>query len=506
MLVGGLIALIVALLGGLGFVLLQGGDDTTADDPPDTREEDEEEEEDEPEVTDPPVTDPPVTEPPVTDPPVTDPPVSDPPEPDGSVQNIFVRVEAFDALVADEDLTPTFQELATREGDNPVATTDDVINLCAAMPLDADVNASVEWVRDGTTVLAGDPIDLFAPGDGACLNNSGDPLVAGSYEVSFTDAAGAMSGVALFTVGSETVTQTFVNDTGVEVCSVDAGPTPAGFYQTFELASGASLPVGDSILFDVAAVEHEARAVDCDDNPLESFFFTPSGEDVNLSTGELTNPPPADISDLEFVALDGEIGSLDLAVTSPDDVAEVLDILLTAEDRLRIATTDTALTLCVGWDVPGALEADIVWEFNRVEVARIPAVAEDGRIGGCVPPGGAEFDEGAYQAYLSRGELISTVETYTVGREETQLAFVNDTGVEICEVGFSPTLTNFYTFFVFAESSEFEGALAPGDSFTIVAPFIESDIRGRDCEGNNVSEAFGIPPTDQVLNLTDGQP
>ena len=102
--------------------------------------------------------------------------------------------------------------------------------------------------------------------------------------------------------------------------------------------------------------------------------------------------------------------------------------------------------------------------------------------------------------------MRTAVETFTVGRVQTQLAFRNDTGVSICSVGFSPSLTNWYTYFEFAESADFESALDPGAAFTIVAPLIENDIQAVDCDGNAVAENLGIPPTDQTLNLSTGRP
>ncbi len=501
LLVAGLIALVVALMGALTFVVTQiGGDDEGADDPPDTRPEDEEDEPDD-------------TQPPDTEPPPTDPPT------DGSVDGVFVRIDARTDMIPDEDIQATLAEIGLASGDNPVSTTDAVRNLCAALPIDEPASASAEWTRDSAPISSGVTRVLEAPADGNCINNNGEPLQDGAYEVSFTDNGGGMTTVALFTIGAATVTQSFTNDTEADLCTVDVGPTSAGFYQAFELPSGEPLAPGDSILIDVADVEHEARGLDCDGEPRESFFFTPTDGDVSLTDGSLielvpetttttttTAPPVVELTDFELNSLDGEIGSLDVAIASPAEQAVVLDILASSEERLRLATTDTSLALCAAWPVDGALAADVVWEFNRVEVARLPATVVDGVIGVCVPPGGAEFDEGAYQAYLQRGEIISSVETFTVGREETQLAFRNDTGMEICEVGFSPNLTNWYSFYEFAESSDFEGALQPGDTFTIVAPFIENDIRARDCDGNNVSEAFDIPPTDQLLNLTTGLP
>ena len=93
-----------------------------------------------------------------------------------------------------------------------------------------------------------------------------------------------------------------------------------------------------------------------------------------------------------------------------------------------------------------------------------------------------------------------------MGRVETQLAFRNDTGIAICEVGLSPSLTNWYTFFEFAQAADFESALEPGAAFTITAALIENDVQARDCGGNVVAENFDISPTDQTLNLSSGRP
>ena len=235
------------------------------------------------------------------------------------------------------------------------------------------------------------------------------------------------------------------------------------------------------IIIDIADVEHEARAVDCDGVEFDPVTFIPSDDPVSLSTGAIIPPttiPPPQITDAEVDAIDGEIGSLE---TRSCPARPTRRSCSTCCEPRRIGCRSRRpirrVTLCAAWNVPGPLEADVVWEFNRAEIARFPVTTIDGGIGNCIPPGGAQFDEGAYQVYLQRGDFISAVETFTVGRVETQLAFRNDTGVAICEVGFSPNLTNWYTFFDFAESADFESALEPDAAFTIVAPFIENDIQ-----------------------------
>lgn len=503
LLLGGLVALVVLLLGALGFVVTQtGGDDDDTASPVLSIDLD-----DNPLDTVPVLTVAETTTTTTTTTSTTTTTTTTTPPLDGSVDGVFVRVEAFTAVLGDDEVIATLERVGLGEGNNPVSMVGPVFNLCAAIPVDAPVSASVAWfLQDEPLFDTGDRV-LATPADGSCINNGGEPLGDGAYEVSFTDAAGSTSGVALFTVGADTVEQEFVNDTGIDLCAVELAPSQAGFFQSFELVGGDPLIVDDSILIDMANIEHEVRGIDCNDAPLDGVFFTPGADPISLSTGESVIAAPPEITDSELDVLDGGIGSLDLVVpTGSEDEQTVFDLLLNSEERLRIATEDPSLTLCVAWDVPGPFTGDIVWEFNNAEIARFPVSTLGGQVGRCVPPGGAEFAEGAYQAYLARGEFLSQVETFTVGRAETQLGFINDTGVEVCRVGFSPSLTNWYTFFDFAESSAFESGVAPGEGFTIIAPFLESDIRAIDCDGNQVSEAFSIPPTDQTLSLTTGLP
>ncbi|MFK7917708.1 MAG: hypothetical protein AB8G14_06495 [Ilumatobacter sp.] len=508
LLIGGLIALVLLLVGALGFVFTQtGGDADDADAPAFSVDLDLD---DTPLDTVPVLTLPETTTTTTT---TTSTTTSTTVLANGTVDAVFVRVEAFPAVLSDAELGTTLERVGLADGNNPVSTPDPVLNLCAALPVESPVAATVSWTVDNASLSDGAERVLASPADGNCINNSGEPLAAGAYEVSFTDAAGNMSGVALFTVGAATVEQEFVNDTGIDLCAVELAPSSAGFFQSFEVVGGEPLVAEDSILIDIASVEHEVRGIGCDDVPLESVFTTPTSEPVSLTSGVAVPPvttpppPPPQITDTELDSLDGQIDARGQAF-APGSVEEqnVIDQLLNSDQRLRIATEDVVLALCAAWDVAGPFDGDMVWEFNREQIARFPVSTGGGPVGRCVPPGGDQFPTGAYQVYLERGEFVSQIETFTVGRAETQLGFRNDTGVAVCRVGFSPNLTNWFTFYDFADSSEFDAALTPGEAFTIVAPFIENDIRAFDCDGNQVAEALGIPPTDQTLNLTTGQP
>jgi hypothetical protein len=121
LLVAGLVALVVALVGALAFVVTQIGGDDTAEDPPTTEEEEEEPEDTEPEDTEPDDT--------VASSTTSEPLAS------GTVDGLFVKVEPSAVLIADADIQSTLQRIGAQTDDNPVSTTDDVLNLCAAVPV-----------------------------------------------------------------------------------------------------------------------------------------------------------------------------------------------------------------------------------------------------------------------------------------------------------------------------------------------------------------------------------
>lgn len=437
-------------------------------------------------------------------------PVTDGDAADGSVENAPLNLEALGELIPDADLDGVLQRIGLDEGSAAVAATGPVLNLCAALAIDEPTSVRVEWTRDGSTIVQTPARLLTAPADGHCINNTGEPFASGSYEVSFIDTAGDRSGFALFTVGAAVRSQSLLNDTGRSVCSIELSPLTAGFFQSFEPDSGEPLADRDSIVLDVADVMHEMRAVDCDGSRFETVTVLPSSEPVSLSTGDVVTAPadprPA-FADAELEELDGRIGSLDTAV-EPGAADELIafDVLRDPSARLPVASTDPAVRLCAAWNIPGELQADVVWQFNGDEINRAPTVAVGDGIGSCIPPFGEAFPAGSYQVFLERDGVSSRVQTFTVGRVETQISLLNDTPVEICAVGFSPSLTNFYTYFDVDNSTDFEDVVQPGATFTIPAPFIESDFQALDCAGAVVAESFDIAPTGETVTLVTVQP
>jgi len=138
-----------------------------------------------------------------------------------------------------------------------------------------------------------------------------------------------------------------------------------------------------------------------------------------------------------------------------------------------------------------------VIEFNREIVSSDAVSTPGGNVGLCyTEPNG--FPEGSFQGYLLRGDVKSYVTTVTVGRAPVGLSFYNDLGVPVCDVGISSNLTNFYDMWTF------DTPLAPDEWFQIEAALIENDVTALDCDGNEVSTLSAVPPTDKMLNLSNG--
>ena len=153
------------------------------------------------------------------------------------------------------------------------------------------------------------------------------------------------------------------------------------------------------------------------------------------------------------------------------------------------------------------VQAAVVWEFNQVESARQVVDSVDGTVGAGIEQQGELFRIGSYQVYLAGLNTVTDdAASFTVGREQAEVAFLNDTGVELCEVGFSPTLTNYYTTYLLFDDEGNPDTFAVDSIFTIEAPVAEVDIRTLDCDGNIVTEVLEVQPTAQVDAVSTGQP
>ncbi|MEP4648615.1 MAG: hypothetical protein ABJ314_00395, partial [Ilumatobacter sp.] len=422
----------------------------------------------------------------------------------GSVGSEDVVIAAEAELLDDTQQVARIEELLASTDTPPISTADEVNTLCAGVVVLEPVEASAVWYLDGVEFANSGPMRLDTASAGHCLVGAGAPLAPGTYEVEFVDVRDNTSSKEAFTVGAATVDQVVVNDTGGPICEFDVAPAPALSFSVFEF--NPPLADGEEIVIGVADVELAAQSVDCDGNVLQEFTFTPTADNVGMAAGAVTSSIPATTPD-ELVESFGRLESFDRPLPpSPEQVAAITDIALNS-DVGRIATLDRSLTMCAGFVVPGRFEGDMVWEFNEAVIAVLPVVSDDqGVVGTCITPGGEAFDVGSYQAYLDTPEASSRVQSFTVGRAETVLTFVNDTDAELCEVGFSPLLTRFYSPYFFLDENGVDDPLLPTETFTIPAPLAEVDIEVRDCDGNQVAEARAVAPTDQVVSLLTGLP
>lgn len=500
LLVAALVAVVVALGGALAFVATQGGGgdaegptissgSTSVSEQPGSSA---------PELTTASETSTPESESSVVEPTTTAEPAP------GTVGSQSVSIEAVGEMLDEAQRATRLEALLASSDGLPISTIDDVLTLCAGVVALEPVEASALWSLDGVEIQNSGLQRLEPISAGHCIDEGGAPLASGTYEVRFVDARENTSFTGSFTVGAETVEQVLANDTGVSICEFDVAPTAASFFSVFEF----NPPVAEDaeLVIDVPNVELEAQAVLCDGEVLALFRFTPTADVIGIAAGDATPAVPPTTPEELFDSF-GRLQSFDRPIpTGPERRAAITDIAV-GNDVGRIATLDRSLTLCAGFIVPGTFDGEMVWEFNEIIIARLPVVAdEQGVAGSCITPGGDAFDTGSYQAYLDTPEASSQVETFTVGRAETVLTFLNDTGVEICELGFSPLLTRFYTSYFFLDDNGEDDPFPLNETFTLPAPLAEVDIEVRDCAGNQVSEARAVAPTDQVVSVTTGAP
>ncbi len=497
LLVAALVAVVLVLGGAIAFVLSQGDGD--ADGPQVTTGST-----DAPGPTDGPEPTTPVTVDVTTVPDVVVEPTTTAAPAPGSVGSQDVAIVALAEVLDETQRVATIEELLASTDTQPISSSDEINTLCAGVFVLEPVEASAVWYRDGIEIQNSDSQRLEIAAAGHCIDGGGAPLAPGTYEVEFVDVRDNISSKEAFTVGAATVDQVIVNDSGAPICEFDVAPAVALSFSVFRF--NPALDDGQETVIAVPNVELEAESYDCDGNILQTFTFTPTTDNVGMATGAVTSSIPPTTPE-ELAETFGRLETYDRPLSpGAEQTAAISDIAVNS-DVGRIATLDRALTMCGGFIVPGTFDGEMVWEFNEAIIARLPVVDDDqGVVGSCITPGGEAFDTGSYQTYLDTPEAISRVQSFTVGRAETLLTFVNDTGAELCEIGFSPLLTRFYSPYFFFDENGDEEPLLPNETFTIPAPLAEVDIEVRDCDDNQVTESRAVAPTDQVVSVLTGLP
>ncbi len=140
----------------------------------------------------------------------------------------------------------------------------------------------------------------------------------------------------------------------------------------------------------------------------------------------------------------------------------------------------------------------ITWQFAGETVQSTVAAATSPGVGSCLTNDGDPLAAGSYQVFASNSDLseVGLVTTFVVGANEIIQSFVNNTDVDICEVGVAPIDTGYYESFV-AEG----GPLAPGELVDIPIATVEQDLSALFCDGTEAGAFPFVPSAFNEQNL-----
>jgi hypothetical protein len=185
--------------------------------------------------------------------------------------------------LSDDQRTAEIDRLIAARTVEAVASPGTVAEICAGIPVGAPIDLVITWQYLGETIQH-DERQAVEPGVGSCIDNAGEPLKAGSYQVFAANADESELGFATtFVVGANPIEQLFTNNSETDICDIGVAPVDTSFYEFFTSTSGPILS-GEQISIQVAGVEQDLRARTCSGGDLESLTFTPSSEAAqNLS-------------------------------------------------------------------------------------------------------------------------------------------------------------------------------------------------------------------------------
>lgn len=185
--------------------------------------------------------------------------------------------------LADDQRAAEIDRLIAERTVEAVASPGSVAEICAGIPVGTAIDFVITWQHLGQTIQQ-DERQAVEPGVGSCVNNAGEPLLAGSYQVFAASVDESELGFATtFVVGANPVEQLFTNNSETDICDIGVAPVDTSFYEFFTSTGGPILP-GEQISIQIAGVEQDLRARTCSGGDLESLTFTPSSDVVqNLS-------------------------------------------------------------------------------------------------------------------------------------------------------------------------------------------------------------------------------
>lgn len=240
------------------------GTETIATEPVDT----------EPAATEPPVTDPAVTTPP-TEPATSD--VVGATEPDSdddltAIDQLLAWTSFAEDPLDDSARQAEIDRLLVEKTVEAVAHPTRVSTICAGIPVNAALDFDIVWQFAGETVQT-DTFSAAPPGVGSCIDNAGEPLAAGSYQVFAANDDESVVGFATtFVVGASEITQTFINNTDADICEVGVAPIDTAYYELFVIDPGPLAP-GELLTIPIAAVEQDLSARYCDGTDVGALVF-----------------------------------------------------------------------------------------------------------------------------------------------------------------------------------------------------------------------------------------
>ncbi len=229
-----------------------------------------------------PGTEPPAAEPtpevPASDPPATGAPASsnlDPVDDLMTIDDLLVWTSFAEDPLDEPAQQAEIDRLIVERTVAAVAHPTRVSTICAGIPVNAVIDLSITWQYGGVTVQS-DPAAATPPGVGACLDNDGEPLAAGSYQVFASNSDLSEIGFATtFVVGAEGITQSFLNNTDGDICEVGVAPIDTAYYESF-VVDGGTLAPGELLNIPIATVDQDLSARFCDGTDVGEFVFSPS--------------------------------------------------------------------------------------------------------------------------------------------------------------------------------------------------------------------------------------
>jgi hypothetical protein len=192
------------------------------------------------------------------------------------VRTIVPRIVAYEEALETEQQRQQAITTALSEGQNSIAVEQPPAMLCAIVPVPTPLTAEGRWERDGDPFVSDEMARRDPPGYGDCITAGDDEVFdEGVFQYVAVGPTGATSAVATLVVGVPSVVVWLLNDGDQPVCLVQASPSDADRYESFD-AGDAPLAPGQAVAIRLAATDQDVRVYGCPpDDVLRSFDLAP---------------------------------------------------------------------------------------------------------------------------------------------------------------------------------------------------------------------------------------